>query len=263
MKKIERVLNVPKLVFRTWGMLFIITLSLLMITLCLDIHYPIVVENIWLIRLGSWIEQKGILKYYLGVPLFLISANIVFLTCTVRLKYNTWKEALFYNVWFVLSYITTILYAGTKNYFVIVTIVLAIITNFNTQNIHFRFTRIGKINVNQKLIAVLLRILLPLAVLGLLKAWYYSLLWIRGMQDIWCCFICFVAMQLDCYIFLISTLFFVQNIIRVCNWGFLHQKTEAELKVMKRTEYAKNGASFDLIQEIDKELERQNYAKQN
>lgn len=263
MRRIEQLVDVPKLVLRIWAMLWIVLIILVIFKLCFNIWYPIVVDSSWFTRVCAVVDSNEWLKFIFVLPLFIGSVNIIFLTYTANLKYKNRKMMICFNLLFVINYVLKMSNNLLGTIFEILFIVIAIIINLKTKKIKFKFKKIGKLKVNPKVITILLRVLLPILTYLMINLWQFNIFFIRDIEKILndLNFVVSMILQFDYYIFILNTWIGVYIVMGIFSWGFLWGKAETELKALRKEEYAKDEPNFDLIKEIDEELQRRQDAK--
>lgn len=248
MRRIEQLVDVPKLVLRIWAMLWIVLIILVIFKLCFNIWYPIVVDSSWFTRVCAVVEDTKLVRNVIIGVFYMLSANIIFLTSIRSMKYSSKKSFIIFNCLFlttdIIKYFNNTLGAIIELSFLIV---IPIIINLK----HKR--------CKNKLLCVLLPILVYIA----FNLWQLNMLFIRNINEILSSahILIFLVIQLDYYIFLIITWIGVNYFMGFGSVGWFFGKSDTELKAMKKAEYKRDEPNFDLIREIDEELQRRQDAK--
>lgn len=238
---IKKILNVPKLIRRIWFLLWILLAILLIMKFCFGIWYPIVINNKSLMSFNDFIRDSWLRYLILGL-FYLLSGNILYLTSSIKKKYNKIIELIFINILIILSFILKIKIE-------IVGTIIELIISIAIPMIYLIKER--------KCFKLGFRIIYPIMIQLLISIWQLNIFFIRNIDmnkinnDY---FIIGFALQLDYYIFLIITWIGVSFMGLWSFWFF--SKDITTLKAYKEKELAKAKPDMDLVAKIDAKIEK-------
>lgn len=245
-KRITQILDMPKLAFRIWIILWVINILLIVNKALFHIWYPIVIENSTFISLCNFIEKYPIIENSVIWVFYMLSGNLFYLTYTKKLIYKTRFGGLCVSALIFVGYILKTYNNLIGFVFELLIIIIAIIYNFIKKSFANHY----------------LDFAMPIIIYAILNLWQFNNRIIRGFDGILkeLPFAISLVLQLDYYIFLIITLIGVYYIM--ANWGFgwIWGKSKTELLAIRKEELAKVTPNKKLIEEIDKavaELEKQ------
>ena len=243
--KINKFVDLPKLVRRVWLILWAILGILLIMKYCFNIWYPIIVNNDILIEIGVFLDNTHILSIP-GLSIVLKVANMIaeifycfnviiaYLICLKKKKLNIKYIIILVSISIIVCIIKEIIAIGFICEFILLIIIPTII-NIKENTFHNKA----------------LNILFALIVNAICFLWQLSILLIRNINDVLTTAPSIIAiiMQLDYYIFLI--IFYI-GVCHMGIWGiWLFGKSLTELKAMKAEEEKKENPDKDYIAELE------------
>lgn len=242
MEFINKILDVPKLVFRLWLSLWIVLFILLIMKYCFGVWYPIVVENEKFITICEFIDNNIWIKYILLSIFYLLSFNIFILTATNKKKYNKIYKIILVNILaiciFVIKYINSNIAMILEILFLII---IPTIFNIKYNNFHRK----------------IINILFPLCFYAIINLWQLNILLVRNLPLILSNSSTFIwlTIQLDYYVFLIISWIGV-SYMGLCSIGWFFGKSITDLEAMKKEEIAKSKPDLKLIADIDEAIRK-------
>ena len=238
---VNKILNVPKLIFRLWIILWACLVILLVMKFCFGIWYPIVVDNPFLINANNWIISTWFKYVFLGIFYF-ISLNLLYLISCKKKVYNNLLEAIITNVLILICFVTKC-FSRTFS-FIPESVVLIIIPAF------YLF-RTYKTSNKFKLILYLI------VVQAIIMIWQLNIYLVRGINfdiadDEY--FLIGFILQIDYYIFLLIT-FLEVNYMSL--WGiWFFGKDSTTLKAEKEKELLKSNPNMKKVQSLEIQIAR-------
>ena len=238
----RKFVDFKKLVTRVWLILWAILGILLIMKYCFNIWYPIISNSDLLNNAFLYIDNHWILLRIIAYTLYVISSNILFLTCISKKKFDKIYQ-------FVLFSILSLQIVMLKDKFNIVGLICEILI------VVFAIVYNLKIRSYQKKI---INILQPIIIYLLLNFWQLNIYLIRDfdiaiLQTLPSLYS--IILMLDYYIFLIITWIGV-SYMGIFSWGWLFGKELTELKAMKAEELAKENPDKELVEKIDEAIEK-------
>ena len=258
MKEIfNKIVDIPKLVIRFWIVLWLTLFIFVIAKLCFNVWYPIVVENQFIIKVCDYIDNNKILNYIILLFLYLLNANIIFLTMIKRKKFSKIIYFIVFNILQVGSYIAKYYYNFLGIIIEILFVVFAIIINLRRKTFIFYSSK-------RKFVKTF-NFVIPIFVYLLLNIWQLNILFIRDISSIISDLpsLIYIALQIDYYIFLIITWIGVNYIMGLAGWGWLWSKSVTQLKALKQEELQKQNPNFKLLEQIEKAIADKENATEN
>lgn len=247
-KRITQILDMPKLAFRIWIILWVINILLIMNKVLFHIWYPIVIENSTFISLCNFIEKYPIIENSIIWVFYMLSGNLFYLAYTKKLIYETRFGGLCVSALIFVGYILKNISNIYGILLEILIIIIAIIYNLYCRTYCKKW----------------LSVCMPIIIYLILNLWQFNTYIIRGINTTFILddfpFAISLILQLDYYIFLFITLIGVYYIMGTWGFGWLWGKSKTELLAIRKEELAKVTPNKKLIEEIDKavaELEKQ------
>ena len=236
---INKFLDVPKFIRNIWICLWICLLILVIMKLCFNIWYPIVVRNESLLELGNTIDSISWLRYIILGLFYVFSTNFIYLSARIRFRYSSKLEMILINIFLICTFAVKCfnIYLGYCLE-VIYSIIIPIIINIKTHNEYSK----------PKLI--LYTILLQ----ALLYLWQLNILFVRGLPENLNSIniIIQIILQLDYYIFLSIIWLGVGRMGLISIWIF--SKDVTKLKSKKEKELAKANPDETIIKKLDAKI---------
>ena len=242
-KFINKIVNVPKLVFRLWITLWLTLIILLILKFCFGIWYPIVINNEWFIKINTIIIQYC--KYLLLSMFYTINLNVLYLISCRKFWYSKWYEAITINILIQISFCIK-MYSRALGILPEL-IILIFIPLFYLLKTH----KSNPVKI----------ILYPIIMQIFIAIWQLNIYLVRGINfDIASDehILIGIILQLDYYIFTIITWIGVTKMSLFGAWFF--GKDVTTLKAEREKELAKANSDTALIEKLDasiKELEEQ------
>lgn len=238
---INKILDVPKLIRTIWLMLWIILIILLVLKFCFNQWYPIIVENEWFKRLCDYIDNNRWLYYTIALILYIVSINIISLTCMNKKKYDNEIWLIIINVLIIGNFFIKYFNATLGNVTELILLILPFIIINLKQN-----------NFNNKIFNVIF----PIIEYIILNLWQFTILIIRGTDE-------FVLdkmpmlipliLQIDYYIFITITWIGV-SFMGLFSMGWFWTKDITVLKAERQKELSKAKPDMKKVEEIDKRI---------
>lgn len=241
MKKfINKILDVPKLIFRLWIILWLCLIILLIMKFCFGIWYPIVVKNESFMNICNFIDENKWLSLIVMGIFYVLNINIITLLCTNKKKYDNWLMLIIANIIIIGNYVVKYFNSIIGNIIEILMIITYIVINIKQNNFKNK----------------LINILLPLIFYGLLNLWQLTIYFVRGLDlnalNTYPSLI-YIILQLDYYIFTIINWIGV-SFMGLLGMGWLWSKDITVLKAEKEKELAKKNPDTKLIEKIDERI---------
>lgn len=232
-----------KLIFRTWVMLWVTLLILVVAKVGFNVWYPITVENEKFLAFCDFIERHMWLDITIKLIFYICSMNLWYLIATFQKKYRKKLELILVNISLVflfgLKFHNSILGSILE---MLILIVVPIILNL----IYLKSKRKW------------VRIAFPIITYVSLNLWQIIMRFIRNIVHInyeelplfmtYC-------LQIDYYIFLIITWIGV-CIMGLFSGGWFWGKSKTELLALKEKELKKEKPDKKLIEMIDEKIEK-------
>ena len=226
----KKLINIPKLIRNLWIILWIVEFILIVMKLCFNIWYPIVIENELILKLSDFITNNVIVNYAIMFILYVINFNFVYLIIIKNKFYKSKIELLLINILIVIIFIVK----KINNDF---GMIFEVIGLFIVPMIRTR------------------KILFPIIVNVLVMVWQLNILFIRDINELLkdMPFMIYFAIQIDYYIFLIITWIGVNYYMSLVGvWFFGRRITKYE--ALKEKELAKKFPDFKYVDELDKKI---------
>lgn len=249
--KIDKLLNVPKLIHRLWICLWVIELIMMIGKFCFNYWYPIICEFEWFINLCNFLDNNNYVRLSIYILLYILNLNIWYLTNTKRMRIKKILPFILINLLIISNFFI-------KNHnnligFIIEILILVILPIlYNIKNNTFKVYRKNIFVKN------IINILLPIIIYILLNIWQANIMFIRDVDIILTNSSSLVALILqgDYYIFTIITWMGVNYYMGILGAGWWWHRPTTELEAMKAEELLKSNPDLKLIADIDHELEK-------
>lgn len=242
---INKIVNIRKLFLTLFILLWVILFALTAVKLLFNFWYPIVISNGPFMTFCNFIDRHEPIKFIIGMMFYLLSLNILYLTCSTKFKYNSILEGVLINLLLMFSY--------SIKYFSWIGIIPELVALIVIPIIYGL-----KNNKSKSKLLIAIHIVYPIMIYVLINIYQLNILFVRGLKDILTelPMVITYAMQLDYYIFLIilwigGTLFM--------GWitaGFFFGKSETELLAMREAELLKPSPNKAYLNKIERTLER-------
>lgn len=240
MKKfINKILNVSKLIITIWIILWVILILLLILKFCFNMWYPIACDNKVFTQVCSYIDANKWLYVLVSGILYVVSLNIICLTCIGKKKYNNLTLPLLLNVIIIVSFCLKVFNSILGNVFEII----------------FIFLNMSLLNYKQKNFDSTWKdLLIPIIEYALLNLWQFTMLIIRDTDELVLNelpMLVSLILQIDYYVFILITWIGVSHM----GWfsaGWFWSKDVTVLKAERDKELAKKNPNVDKLAKINK-----------
>lgn len=240
MKFIEKFVDLPRLIKTLYIMLWAIMLIFVILKLVFNIWYPIAVESVTFMKVCNFVDDTPFIKLALNFILFILTANIIFLSFIGKWKYDKLVDCICINVLLIIIFVVKMYITIIGSLLDITLIVLSIIINIKSN----RFTK------------TIMNILSPIIIYILLNLWQLNILFIKDINEILsnAPTLVLILIQSDYHIFLLITWMGVNIFMGISSLGWFFGKSDSELKEIRARELSKKAPDLKMVAEIEKIL---------
>jgi len=205
-----------------------------------NIWYPIAVESVTFMKVCNFVDDTPFIKLALNFILFILTANIIFLSFIGKWKYDKLVDCICTNVLLIIIFVVKMYITIIGSLLDITLIVLSIIINIKSN----RFTK------------TIMNILSPIIIYILLNLWQLNILFIKDINEILsnAPTLVLILIQSDYHIFLLITWMGVNIFMGISSLGWFFGKSDSELKEIRARELSKKAPDLKMVAEIEKIL---------
>ena len=172
---------------------------------------------------------------------YIVSANIIILTCIKRMWYDKPTHAIITNVLLTTCYIIK-MFNQTVGFMLELTLLLAYPIYLNYKNVTF--------------MPKYANILFPICIYGITNIWQMNIIFVKGLSSILNTLspVIFITIQLDYYIFLIITWIGVNYFMGLLSLGWWFKRQITKYRAYIEREEAKENPDVAFIEECKAEI---------
>ena len=239
--KINKIVNLPKLVHRVFILLWVVLGLCLVLKFLFNQWYPIVVNSKLIILIEDYSNNHKWLYYAINYIFYSLSGNIIYLTATKQKMYSRAIKGILFNLLIILSFTMKAIFGNTIGMMIELIYYIGIPIFINIK--HKLFNKAWK------------NILFVIVYYLLINIWQLNILIIRDINQILTTapFGIVIIMQIDYYIFLIISYMEV-SIMGLSSIFWFFGKTETELLAIKEEELKKPYPDPKKLEAIEAEL---------
>lgn len=242
-KLINSIVDVRKLVFRTFIVLWAVVILALITKYTMGMWYPVVIEIDWIVKLCTFIDNHTVLNYAIMFMFYITSLNFWFLTATSLKKYSSNKLFILINVLIVISFVTK-MFSNLIGCIAELTYLIAIPIYLNVKNKTFVKPKRKWLNVG-----------LPIIIYLLLNIWQLNIGLVRDCFELFTFLPSLIkyTVQIDYYAILLNTWIGV-SYMGLLSGGWLFASDLVGLKAQLQKELAKETPDKEYVKELEKRI---------
>ena len=242
-KLINSIVDVRKLVLRTFIVLWAVLILALITKYTMGMWYPIVIDIEWIVKVSNFIDSNVILNYATRFILYILSLNIWFLSATALKKYPNKKMLISINLMIILSFVIKS-FSNLLGCIAELPYLIGIPIYLNVKNKTFVKPKRKWLNVG-----------LPIIIYLLFNLWQMNIMIVRDCNKILSLLPTMIiyAIQTDYYAILLNTWIGV-SYMGLVSGGWFFASDLVGLKAQLQKELAKETPDKEYVKELEKRI---------